>query len=163
MQYQILLLGEDHLLQIMDIERGVFKYPWSVSQMKDSILSAHTETWGLFNLNRQLIAFTIVSVIFNEADILNFSVAKPYQYKGFGQKLLSYLMNYLSCKKIEKLFLEVRMSNIPAISIYKKYGFEQIFTRKNYYRFENSQEDALVFQATLQVSSLLHFKFLQPL
>lgn len=157
MQYQILPLGENHLPQMMDIEREVFEYPWSASQMKDSILSAHTETWGLFDLNYQLIAFAVISVIFDEAEILNFSVAKSYQYQGFGQKLLAYLMNHLSYKQIEKLFLEVRVTNIPAISIYRKYGFEEISVRKNYYRVGDTREDALVLQATLQIQHSTHY------
>ena len=157
MQYQILPLSENHLPQMMDIERGVFEYPWSASQMKDSILSAHTETWGLLDLNNRLIAFAIVSVIFDEAEILNFSVAKADQYQGFGQKLLAYLMNHLSYKQIEKLFLEVRVSNIAAISIYKKYGFEQISIRKNYYRVGDNHEDALVLQAILQAQKSTHY------
>ncbi|WP_395946158.1 ribosomal protein S18-alanine N-acetyltransferase [Caedibacter taeniospiralis] len=157
MQYQILPLSENHLPQIMDIEREVFEYPWSASQMKDSILSAHTETWGLFDSNNHLIAFVIVSVIFDEAEILNFSVAKRYQHQGFGQRLLAYLMNHLSYKQTEKLFLEVRVSNIPAISIYKKYGFQQISIRKNYYRVGDKHEDAMVLQATLQTQSSPHY------
>lgn len=157
MQYQIFPLGENHLPQMMNIEREVFEYPWSASQMKDSILSAHTETWGLFDIHYQLVVFAVVSVIFDEAEILNFSVAKSYQHKGFGQKLLAYLMNHLSYKQIVKLFLEVRVTNIPAISIYRKYGFEQIYIRKNYYRVGDVYEDAMLLQATLQVQSSSHY------
>lgn len=153
MHYQIFPLSENYLRQMMDIERKVFEYPWSASQMKDSILSAHTETWGLCDLNNQLIAFSLVSIIFDEAEILNFAVAKSYQYQGFGQKLLAYLMNHLSYKQIKKLFLEVRVTNIPAISIYEKYGFKQTFIRKGYYPRENRKEDALVLQANLQIQS----------
>ncbi|WP_116963927.1 ribosomal protein S18-alanine N-acetyltransferase [Fastidiosibacter lacustris] len=156
-QYQILPLSENYLPQMMDIEREVFDHPWSASLMKDSILSAHTETWGLLDPNDRLIAFVVVSAIFDEAEILNFSVAKIYQHQGFGQKLLAYLMNHLAYKKIEKLFLEVGVSNIPAISIYKKYGFEQISVRKNYYQVGDKQEDALVLQATLQPKESSHY------
>ena len=118
--------------------------------MKDSILSAHTQSWGLFDHSNKLIAFTVISVIFDEAEILDFSVAKHFQGKGFGQKLLSYIMNHLSYKGIEKLFLELRESNVPAVNIYKKYDFKKISVRKNYYRVGDNYEDALVLQATLQ-------------
>lgn len=149
-QYQIVPIGEQYLAQIMEIERETFEYPWSASLMKDSILSAHTQSWGLFDHSNKLIAFTVISVIFDEAEILDFSVAKHFQGKGFGQKLLSYIMNHLSYKGIEKLFLELRESNVPAVNIYKKYDFKKISVRKNYYRVGNNYEDALVLQATLQ-------------
>ncbi len=150
MPYQILPLSEHNLSKIMEIEREVFEYPWSASQMKDSILSAHTEGWGLFDQNQKLVAFMVISVLFDEAEIINFAVRKSQQHQGFGQKLLAYLLNHLSYKGIEKLFLEVRITNIPAVSIYQKYGFQQISVRKNYYRVGDSYEDALVLQAELQ-------------
>ena len=150
MPYQILPLSESDLPSMMRIERGVFEYPWSASLMKDSILSAHTETWGVFSADEQLIGFVIISSIFDEAEILNFAIARDKQKQGFGQKLLAYIMNHLAYKEIQKLFLEVRVTSTPAISIYKKYGFEQISIRKNYYRVGDSHEDALVLQATLQ-------------
>ena len=149
-QHQVLLIGEQYLAQIMEIERESFEHPWSASLMKDSILSAHTQSWGLFDNSNKLIAFTIISVIFDEAEILDFSVAKTFQGKGFGQKLLSYIMNHLSYKGVEKLFLELRESNVPAVNIYKKYHFKKISMRKNYYRVGDSYEDALVLQANLQ-------------
>ncbi|WP_119343902.1 ribosomal protein S18-alanine N-acetyltransferase [Facilibium subflavum] len=150
MQCQILPLSEPDLLQIMEIEREVFEYPWSASLMKDSILSAHTESWGAFDDNKTLIAFVIISEVLDEAEILNFGVAKKFQHQGFGQKLLAYIMNHLSYKGIEKLFLEVRVTNTPAIRIYQKYGFEEVSLRKNYYRVGDKFEDALVLQARLQ-------------
>ena len=129
----------------MKIEREVYEYPWSASLMKDSILSAHTEGWGLFDLAYNLRGFIIVSSIFDEAEILNFGVAKKYQSKGYGQKLLAYIMNHLAYKKINKIFLEVRITNHVAINIYKKYGFKQVSIRSKYYPKSNGQyEDALV-------------------
>lgn len=38
--------------------------------------------------------------------------------------------------------LEVRASNEPAVSVYRKLGFEEVGRRKNYYR--NPKEDALI-------------------
>ena len=150
MAYQILPLSGRNLAHIMEIEREVFEYPWSASQMKDSILSAHTEAWGLFDSEQKLLAFTVVSVLFDEAEILNFAVAKSSQHQGFGQKLLAYLLNHLAYKGVEQLFLELRKTNEPARRIYKKYGFQHITTRKNYYRVGSQYEDALVLQLLLQ-------------
>ena len=149
MKYQILPLTETNLAQIMEIERGVYEYPWSASQMKDSILSAHTESWGITDVNNNVVSFVIVSALFDEAEILTFAVAKNHQGKGLGQKLLSFIINNLSNKNITKLFLEVHSNNEVAISIYSKYGFKQISVRKNYYRSADKNIDALVMQADI--------------
>ena len=49
--------------------------------------------------------------------------------------------------QIEKIFLEVRVSNIPAISLYEKMGFESLGVRKNFY--EHPQEDASIMYVCL--------------
>src|SRR3990167_3903975 len=97
-KYQILPLGEQNLAQIMSIERDVFVRPWSASLMKDSMLSAHTESWGLFDQQRQLLAFVIVSVILDEAEILNMAVSKKFHNQGCGQKILEYIIQHLHAK-----------------------------------------------------------------
>ncbi|MFZ9035270.1 MAG: ribosomal protein S18-alanine N-acetyltransferase [Francisellaceae bacterium] len=149
--YQILPLAEAHLPQIMAIERSVFDKPWSMSLMKDSLISAHTQGWGIFDEYHHLLAFVLVSVIFDEAEILDISVSKEYQNQGFGQKLLAFLLNHLAYKGVEKLFLEVGVNNKPALAIYRKYGFKQLLIRKDYYiNSDNSTEDAIVMQAVLQ-------------
>lgn len=119
-QYQIVPIGEQYLAQIMEIERETFEHPWSASLMKDSILSAHTQSWGLFDHSNKLIAFTVISVIFDEAEILDFSVAKRFQGKGFGQKLLSYIMNHLSShyrtpSNLEVVFFDILSLNTNRI------------------------------------------------
>jgi ribosomal-protein-alanine N-acetyltransferase len=43
---------------------------------------------------------------------------------------------------IENIWLEVRQSNGPALSIYKKFGFNDVGRRKGY--FSDSQEDAII-------------------
>ena len=52
------------------------------------------------------------------------------------------------CKKqgIDRLFLEVRASNSPAISLYEKFSFRQFSVRKKYY---DGEEDALLYAVLL--------------
>jgi ribosomal-protein-alanine N-acetyltransferase len=53
----------------------------------------------------------------------------------------------MGCKKI---FLEVRVSNSPAIELYNKTGFKRVSIRKNYYRLPDGREDALVMSKRLK-------------
>jgi ribosomal-protein-alanine acetyltransferase len=67
--------------------------------------------------------------------------AKPRQ--GIGTGLLSALLAYSRDFGAERVLLEVRASNLPAISLYRLSGFEQVGRRRDYYG--NPTEDALLF------------------
>uniref|UniRef100_UPI00359F6AE1 GNAT family N-acetyltransferase n=1 Tax=Jeotgalibaca porci TaxID=1868793 RepID=UPI00359F6AE1 len=74
-------------------------------------------------------------------------VLSSYKRQGIGEKLLQSLVAHGKEKGVENFILEVRISNEPAIALYKKYGFVEIDIRKNYY--EQPVEDAYIFQLNL--------------
>jgi ribosomal-protein-alanine N-acetyltransferase len=49
----------------------------------------------------------------------------------------------------DKVFLEVRPSNLAALRLYRSAGFEQIGVRPAYYQAANGREDAVILAATL--------------
>ena len=61
---------------------------------------------------------------------------------GIAQALVSKLISLLKKRNSHCLILEVRVSNLPAITLYEKNGFTQIGRRRNYYH--NPKEDALI-------------------
>lgn len=69
----------------------------------------------------------------DEADLEIVLVAKERRRQGLGGALMDALMAECAARELKKLFLEVRESNLPAVSLYKKYGFEKISQRKKYY------------------------------
>jgi len=81
-------------------------------------------------------------VEYAELDILNFGVFREFQKQGVGNLLFEHLLNTLTAVRLETIWLEVRESNLDAISFYKKRGFTAIQTRKNFYR--QPLENALV-------------------
>lgn len=78
----------------------------------------------------------------DEGDITNVAVAKQCQNQGIGGMLTAELIHRTEEVGVSRLFLEVRVSNQPAIHLYQKMGFEQNGKRKNYY--ESPVEDALL-------------------
>lgn len=75
-----------------------------------------------------------ISIVVTKKDFLN---------KGVASSLLTKLINYCKEENVEKIFLEVRNSNLAAINLYEKFNFIKISTRKNYYKDNN--EDALIY------------------
>ena len=83
--------------------------------------------------NNKLLGYISTSFDGDVIEILNFCVDKNYQGKGIGKKLLAYVLSILYSKGAKSSILEVRESNIKAISLYKKMGYKEISIRKNYY------------------------------
>ena len=69
-----------------------------------------------------------------EVQILNIAVKKSARNQKIGSRLLE---SALACENISLITLEVRESNIPAINLYKKFGFKTDGLRKNYYKRPN--------------------------
>ncbi len=94
----------------------------------------------------QVCGYACICSLFETADLMNIAVDAPFR----GQGVASLLMDALHAKAkelgAERMMLEVRVSNAPAIALYKKYGYEKIAVRKNYY---GNGEDADIMQKTL--------------
>lgn len=81
-----------------------------------------------------------MNIILDEAHIANIVVKKNLRNLKIGSKLLEALINEAK-SKTTSITLEVNEKNLPAISLYKKYGFETLGKRKHYY---NNQDDAYI-------------------
>ena len=108
---------------IVLIEQQNSHEPWSKNQLIESIQNP-TNLCCSISTNNQIIGFLMAMPTLDTADILNISINKDYQRKGYGKKLLHFLIKELKDRMIRQLMLEVRLSNQAAISFYLKHGFE---------------------------------------
>nr|WP_242541182.1 ribosomal protein S18-alanine N-acetyltransferase [Phormidium pseudopriestleyi] len=81
--------------------------------------------------------------ILEEAHITVLAIHPDYWHQGFGQSLLYGLLTCAQQRGLEWATLEVRRSNQPALSLYQKFGFREVGSRKRYYK--DTDEDALIF------------------
>jgi ribosomal-protein-alanine N-acetyltransferase len=100
----------------------------------------------------KVVGFCILQPVLDEANLLLMAIDPQFHGQGRGMVLLEESIELLgeSCVMI---FLEVRASNRPAISLYEKVGFHQMGVRKNYYpadrvRFASGKEDAVLMALT---------------
>ncbi|MGL5065366.1 MAG: ribosomal protein S18-alanine N-acetyltransferase [Microcoleus sp.] len=91
---------------------------------------------------RVLIGLGCLWAILEEAHIIMMAIHPQFQGRGFGQALLWALLKSARDRQLERATLEVRDSNLAAVSLYKKFGFKEAGRRKGYY--EETGEDALV-------------------
>ena len=89
-----------------------------------------------------LIGYVIFYYVLDEGEIARVAVDPAYRRKGAAARLLHAVEDFCEEKGIDRLMLEVRKSNVPAISFYREYGFAEDGIRKNYYK--NPVEDAVL-------------------
>ena len=90
----------------------------------------------------RVVGYIIYADIQGDAELLRIAVDKRYRRTGIGNKLMKDMISELVEAGTDRISLEVRAHNLPAIALYKKYGFEEIFVRENYYH--NPDDDALI-------------------
>ncbi len=84
----------------------------------------------VYEENNNILGFIQIEEHFEITDIINIAVDKDYQGKGIGKELIQYVIDNT---KSEKIMLEVKANNDPAISLYTNMGFKQIHIRPKYY------------------------------
>ncbi len=134
-------LVETDLLSLSNLEASVYAFPWSFGNFKDSLTSGY-RCFGLFDAER-LVAYSIVMVSLDESHLLNVAVASDFQAKGVGRFMLDCTIVDAKAAHCEMLYLEVRPSNVVALSLYDNMGFKQLGRRRDYYPALGGREDAL--------------------
>jgi len=86
--------------------------------------------------------FAVVRQVGDDGELLQIAVDKSARRSGIGSLLMEAVLDYAAKNAMHSIFLEVRSSNVAAITLYEKNGFEPVRTRKDYY--DNPVEDALV-------------------
>ncbi|TCN76317.1 ribosomal protein S18-alanine N-acetyltransferase [Shewanella fodinae] len=145
---QVLPISLEQLPQMLAVEQLAHPYPWDEATLK-SCFGRFYQQLGLFDDDEQLIGFSILQCLFEEATLMNICVMPSYQGKGFGKLLLEQTIASLKAQHIEVLLLEVRVSNTAAIGLYRHLGFIETGSRRNYYHTANGREDALLMELRL--------------
>ena len=131
---------------IAKLETICFSDPWSEKSIA-SELENRLSYWLVAEQDGIIIGYVGSQSVLDSADMMNIAVAPAYRRKGIGRMLIAALIDHLLQKKIRFLLLEVRISNISAISLYNSMGFEQVGRRPRYYH--NPREDALILRKEL--------------
>ena len=71
-------------------------------------------------------------------------VKKCQQNKGLGHYLINHVKDLSKSLYVASIFLEVRVSNIKAIKLYEKNGFNELGVRNNYYKTLNGTENGIL-------------------
>jgi len=132
---------------VMQIEIVNFPFPWTAGNFKDSINSGHICL--LLEIDEAVIGYAILMMVLDEAHLLNISVSPSWKGKGWGCHLLNHMMQIGREKGGLNMFLEVRPSNVSAITLYESIGFNEMGMRPGYYPAHNGRENAVLMGVAL--------------
>src|SRR3954468_4149338 len=135
------------LPEVARIEQASYAFPWSENIFRDCLRVGYT--CRALDLAGQIIGYGVMSLGAGEAHILNVCVREEFRSVGFGRRLLEQLMERAAEAGVSEAFLEVRPSNLAAIRLYQRLGFEQIGIRRGYYQAPDGREDAIVLKREL--------------
>ncbi len=99
----------------------------------------------VYEEKEKIIGFIMYIELEDTADILDIIVDKEYRNQKIASCLLDYMISELK-ESVKMITLEVRKSNAPAISLYEKFGFSIVNTRKDYYDTEDAYLMGRVFE-----------------
>lgn len=126
---------------VHDLATASFSAPWSQETIDAMLKRENALLLGGF-LGDKLVGFTALEWVLDEGSLTEIAVLKECRGQGIANMLMSELIKTAQEKNLAFITLEVRESNIPAISLYKKFGFREVGVRKNYYK--NPTENALL-------------------
>ena len=127
---------------VLRIEREIYKHPWTAGNFRDSLHAGYS-CW-IMECSGCLAGYGVLMVGVDEAHLLNLSIASAWQGRGYGRALLQHFIDTAREYAAQRLFLEVRPSNIAARNLYAEMGFTELHVRRGYYPSDAGREDAIL-------------------
>ncbi len=136
--------------RVSEIEKATFSMPWSRDNFEGSILQ---ENYCLLvtvsdDDDDDIMGYCCFYYVLDEAEIPNVCVRKDCRGQGIAYKMMNELIKKAKSFEVRDMYLEVRVSNEPARSLYRKLGFRDVGLRKGFY--ELPKEDAVIMRLNIE-------------
>ncbi|WP_245959525.1 ribosomal protein S18-alanine N-acetyltransferase [Neobacillus piezotolerans] len=135
-------MREEDIDQILIVEHESFTLPWSREAFYNELNHNQYAVYIVLEDDGKIIGYGGVWIVLDEAHITNIAILPQYRGRKLGEALLKKVLEVAMEKGAETATLEVRVSNTPARSLYRKMGFQEGGIRKKYYT--DNQEDGIV-------------------
>lgn len=143
-RYFIRRMQEGDLAAVLAIEAMSFSNPWSDNTFRGEIQNTSI-SFPFVVVRRpgeELVAYIVFWQVRDDVQVNNIAVHPDCRGLGIGEALMQFAVAKVRGAGAAFMTLEVRQSNTAALALYKKFGFEVLGTRKNYYT--KPDEDAFV-------------------
>lgn len=148
-------ISVDEIESIVTLDRLCFGGLWSIDSYRRELSNENSHFLAITvnpNLEPEtngIIGFGCFWAILDEAHITLLGIHPQYQGQGLGQLLLCSLLDRARKIEMARATLEVRASNLGALHIYEKYGFQTVGRRKKYYQ-DTGEDGVIMWRGGLQ-------------
>lgn len=130
------------LLDVLRIERASFPQPWPFSAFEQFLDSS---AFLVAERNGEIVGYVVADTTPNYGrdigHVKDFAVRADAREQGIGTRLLRQTLVALAITGTTDVKLEVRETNVDAISLYRSFGFRPARRVSQYY---NNGDDALI-------------------
>jgi len=91
---------------------------------------------------KRIAGYIVYWLVADELHLQKIAIRRDVRRRGIASLLFREAIESSSINKTQKATLEVRVSNIPALKLYEKFGFSVKGVRPRYY--DDTMEDALI-------------------
>ena len=126
---------------ITALEEECFTDAWSPALMSQMFASEWDRIYVLEDEGK-VIGYADVRNMYGDCDLMSICVTREARGRGGASLLMEHILKAAREDDARQMLLEVRSSNEAAIGLYRKFGFEELGVRRNYYA--NPVEDAVV-------------------
>ena len=140
-------MNDRDIEEVWEIERDLFTMPWSKASFLFEAGDNRNSYAIVGTYDEAIVGYAVAWFVIDELHIGNIAVSRQLQGRGAGKQLLEHLLDEAFRREAKHATLEVRVSNVRAINLYRGYGFKAIALRRRYYT--DNGEDAMVMLAEL--------------
>lgn len=126
---------------VFEVEKNCFEHHWSKDAFAKE-LKNDVARYLVAKIDGKVVGYVGIWFVVDEGHITNVAVHSDYRGKKIGDELVKALVELCRENNIVSMTLEVRVSNVVAQNLYKKYGFKLAGIRKEYY--SDNKEDAMI-------------------
>jgi ribosomal-protein-alanine N-acetyltransferase len=141
---KFLPLARSHISEIMDIDRLAFPEPWSKKLWIKELAQSH-RSYYVATDNEEVVGYGGGLIAGTDFHITTIAVRQPDLNRGIASWIIIKLLESAIEMGATDLTLEVRVGNLPAQALYRKFGMVPAGIRRAYYQPDN--EDALIMWA----------------
>ena len=131
--FEIMPMEKRHLQAVAAVEQCCFSVPWSKNSLAEELIKENSKFLVAVGENQQVLGYIGLNFVLDEGYITNIAVMPEFRGLGVAKKLLEKIIDFGVSENLTFISLEVRKSNIAAISLYQKFDFLPVGERKNFY------------------------------
>ena len=134
-----------HLRGVVSIEQRTNHRPWSHGLFLGELRMPTSRSYVVALDGHRVVGFAGLMLTGAEGHVTNIAVDQDHRRRHVGTRMLAVQVRQALLLGVEDLTLEVRVGNVAAKEMYRRFGFAPGGVRRNYYA--DIKEDALIMWA----------------